>query len=76
MHHLVVYSDELYMICHFFADSIYTERYMVTPDENEQGYKVSILLYHDNGKIIITVILLRTIFVTGLVSVVSSQPPV
>ena len=49
---------------------------MVTPDENEQGYKVSILLYHDNGKTIITVILLRTIFVTGLVSVVSSQPPV
>ena len=46
-HHIAVYSDELYMI-HSFADSIYTERYMVTPDENEQGYKVSILLYHDN----------------------------
>jgi hypothetical protein len=45
MHNIMLFMYNKFIA--FFADSIYTERYMVTPSENEKGYRVSVLLCHD-----------------------------
>ena len=57
------------LCCLFFADSIYTERYMVTPSENKKDYRVGIV-----HCMMIDGDIMTDFSLAGFISVVSSQP--